>query len=402
MKKNWLGHFGFDFDPFEHEEASSDPNLNRYLIGHEAFSVAWGETPSLIFSTPGGGKTALRISASRACWTGGGGNQPFPIHYHLPHYFGKSNFSTLDDHLHKLVYSSARALFIAFCYYPLIYNDVSENLQKQLAQFILSWIPNIDYYLDILRTTNQPDMVSKQIDKSYVLHQSPDAELLRRFCKKFGGHISDQIIPISHSIDKVFNRVASWIVNDLGFRAIYVLLDGVDGFPELAREPGFAAESLFNLFASATSMTHDKVFIKGFLPLEMREHLHERLNDQWDSFDQIELKWGETLLAEVIRRRVYVATNGEFASLGAVSAIPMIRDLELELARTVNPLPREMLVLVNRVLFEYEQRWTGHQDFEQRIQIEDINEAINWYRTTQTPTTQALTLIQKGGREPST
>src|SRR5574342_11997 len=121
MEKVWLEHFGFQFDPFEHEEASSDPNLNRYLIGHTAFSVAWSETPALIFSPPGGGKTALRIYTARACWTGAGGYQPFPIHYHLPHYFEKSSFSTLDDHLQKIVYSSAIALFLAFSYYPLIY-----------------------------------------------------------------------------------------------------------------------------------------------------------------------------------------------------------------------------------------------------------------------------------------
>lgn len=50
MNKLWLNHFGFRFDPFGHGEASRDPNLNRYLIGHEAFSVAWSEAPSMIYS----------------------------------------------------------------------------------------------------------------------------------------------------------------------------------------------------------------------------------------------------------------------------------------------------------------------------------------------------------------
>ena len=58
MEKFWLNHFGFRFDPFEHLEASADSNLNRYLIGYETFSIAWMESPALLFSPPGGGKTA--------------------------------------------------------------------------------------------------------------------------------------------------------------------------------------------------------------------------------------------------------------------------------------------------------------------------------------------------------
>jgi hypothetical protein len=396
MEKLWLAHFNFRFDPFEHDEASRDPNLNRYLIGHEAFSVAWSETPALIFSPPGGGKTALRISTARACWTGAGGNQPFPIHYHLSRYFEKSNFSTLDDHLQKIVHSSAIALFLAFSYYPLIFLRSSASLQIQLIQFISTWIPNLDYYLEILRTTNQPDIVAAQIDRSYILHQTPDASLLKLACESFEKRLSEEKLPISLSIQKIFERVTNWITNDLGFRAVYVLLDGVDGFPELARSPSFAAQSLFNLFASAPSWTQTRIFIKGFLPLEIRDHLQARIKKQWPAFGQVNLKWDEAMLAELIRRRVYAATEGAFASLSAVSALPSGQDLELELARAVNPLPREALTLVRQVLFEYETRWGRNPTITKQIQIEDIEHAIAWYRNEQAHITKELASIAQG------
>ena len=250
MNKIWLDHFNFRFDPFEFMEASSDPNLNRYLINHEAFSVAWSETPALIFSPPGGGKTALRISTSRACWTGAGGYQPFPIHYHLPHYFKKGDFSTLEEHLEQIVHSGANALFLAFAYYPLIFLKAAPSLQKQLAQFIFTWIPNIDYYLDVLRE-GQPDQVAAQLDSSYQLHQVSDPSLQPLLCETLAKYLREQQAPISLSIQKVFERLTNWITKNLGFRAIYLLVDGVDGFPELVESPGFAAESLVNLFASA-------------------------------------------------------------------------------------------------------------------------------------------------------
>ncbi len=396
MEKLWLEHFDFEFDPFQYEEASADPNLNRYLIGHDAFSVAWSEVPALIFSPPGGGKTALRIYTSRACWTGAGGYQPFPIHYHLPHYFEKSNFSTLDDHLQKIVYSSAIGLFLAFSYYPLIYLRASTPLQKHLVQFILTWIPNLDYYLEVLLTTNQPDIVASQIDRSYVLHQAPDASLLQLVCESFKRHLSEEKFPISLSIKKVFEQITTWITHDLGFRAIYILLDGVDGFPELAKSPSFAAHSLVDLFSSAPSLTHAHVFIKGFLPLELRTHLQSHLKEQWSTFSQIDLKWDEAMLAEVLRRRIYSAVNGEFASLSAVSALPSVLDLELDLARVVYPLPREMLVLVKRILFNYDQRCLDNPNAEKRIQPVDIDQALAWYRTEQAPIVEVLTSIARG------
>ncbi|MFZ5923376.1 MAG: hypothetical protein ACOYY3_20195 [Chloroflexota bacterium] len=395
MEKLWLAHFNFRFDPFEHIEASRDPNLNRYLIGHEAFSVAWSETPALIFSPPGGGKTALRIYTSRACWTGGGGYQPFPIHYHLPHYFNTGDFSTLEDHLEQIVHSGANALFLAFAYYPLIFVKAAPSLQRQLAQFIFTWIPKIDFYLDVLRE-GQPDDVAGQLDSSYKLHQASDSVLLPLLLDMLAKYNQEGQGPVSLSIQKVFEQMIRWITEDLGFRAVYLLLDGVDGFPELASSPGFAAQSLVQLFAKSPEWTASRIFIKGFLPQEIRAHLRERLERQWSVFSQVELKWDAAMLADMIRRRVYAATEGEFASLNAVSALPSVQDLELELARAVNPLPREALTLVRQILFEYETRWGKDQASEKRIQIQDIENALAWYRNDQAPITRDLASIVQG------
>lgn len=395
MEKLWLNHFGFRFDPFEHNEASADPNLNRYLIGHEAFSATWSETPALIFSPPGGGKTALRIYTSRACWTGGGGYQPFPIHYHLPHYFNTGDFSTLEDHLEQIVHSGANALFLAFAYYPLIFVKAAPSLQRQLAQFIFTWIPKIDFYLDVLRE-GQPDDVAGQLDSSYKLHQASDSVLLPLLLDMLAKYNQEGQGPVSLSIQKVFEQMIRWITEDLGFRAVYLLLDGVDGFPELASSPGFAAQSLVQLFAKSPEWTASRIFIKGFLPQEIRAHLRERLERQWSVFSQVELKWDAAMLADMIRRRVYAATEGEFASLNAVSALPSVQDLELELARAVNPLPREALTLVRQILFEYETRWGKDQASEKRIQIQDIENALAWYRNDQAPITRDLASIVQG------
>lgn len=395
MEKLWLKHFNFRFDPFEHGEASQDPYLNRYLIGYDSFSVAWSEAPALIFSPPGGGKTALRIYTSRACWSGGGGYQPFPIHYHLPHYFKKGDFSTLEEHLEQIVHSAAHALFIAFAYYPLIFLNAAPSLQKQLTQFILTWIPNIDFYLDVLRE-GQPDDVAGQLDSSYILHQAPDLTLLNLFRETFSNFLEARQSPISLSIQKVFERLTNWITSDLGFRSVYVLVDGVDGFPELASAPGFAAQSLVNLFANAPEWVNSRIYIKGFLPLEIRPHLQDGLKKHWSKFSEIHLKWNEEMLAELIHQRVYAATASYFKSLNAVSALPSVWDLEIELAGVVNPLPREMMKIVRQLLTEYETRWKENPESPKQILSEDIEKVIAWYRKDQAHITKELAYIAQG------
>jgi len=183
------------------------------------------------------------------------------------------------------------------------------------------------------------------------------------------------------------------VLQDLGFRSVYLLIDGVDGFPELARMPGFAAQSLMNLFAQAPAWAENSIQIKGFLPIEMREHLQERLKLEWPTYSIVKLKWNEAMLAEMLQHRVYAAVGGEFGSLGAVSAIPAIQDLESELARSIYPLPREMLVLVNRVPFEYDKRLGENPKAKKQIQNTDIDKAVNWYRTEQAPITQYLASV---------
>ena len=395
MEKIWLEHFGFRFDPFECLEASADPNLNRYLVEYESFVAAGGETPAFIFSPPGGGKTALRIYTGRACWSGGGGYQPFPIHYHLPRYFKNSNFSTPDDHFQQIIRSSAIALFLAFMNYPLIFIKSSPALRKQFVHFISTWIPNLDYYLKILRDTGQPDDVAMQLDRSYLLHQNPEAALLKIVYESFDKHLLEDKNPISLSIQKVFKHVMNWLLHDLGFRSVYILVDGVDGFPELAESPSFATKSLFNLFAFAPAWSKEKIFIKGFLPIEMQKHLKEQLQDQWSAFNIVELTWNDAMLAEMVRRRVYTAVDGEFNTLGKVSAIPAAQDLELELARSVHPLPREMLKLVNRLLFEYEQRWLRNPKLRKTIETQDIDGAVTWYKTEQAQIVESLSSSSK-------
>jgi predicted dinucleotide-utilizing enzyme len=86
------------------------------------------------------------------------------------------------------------------------------------------------------------------------------------------------------------------------------------------------------------------------------------------------IRWDPAQLAEVIRRRVYVASEGAFGSLDAIAS-PALRDVETILAGAALPLPREILVLTRRVLREHVER----EGSDGKIQEEDVRIAIEWY-----------------------
>src|SRR5262249_41391223 len=103
----WLCELGLRFDPFQHQEASADPHLGDYLVGLETFAVAWDEAPAFVFAPAGGGKTAMRIYATRACWSGIGGSHPFPIPYTLSNHPITSRPPSPAEHQHMIVRAGA-------------------------------------------------------------------------------------------------------------------------------------------------------------------------------------------------------------------------------------------------------------------------------------------------------
>ncbi|MEM3646840.1 MAG: hypothetical protein QW334_01660, partial [Thermofilum sp.] len=158
----------------------------------------------------------------------------------------------------------------------------------------------------------------------------------------------------------------------LTFPSIYVLVDGLDGAPETIADPSAIARFLEPLFRWSEEWAEERVFLKAFLPAEARPLLEGRFPNVFASAHTIH--WTPDLLAEVIRRRVYVATEGSFGSLDALAS-PALRDIETLLAKTVIPIPREMLVLTRRVLEEHVQL-AGYNSL---IGEEEVEKAIQWY-----------------------
>ncbi len=369
----WLSWAGFRFDPFGPLDAAADPHLSEYLVGHYIFAHVWGDDLSWVFAPAGGGKTALRISVMQACWVGQETNRPFPIPYVPPFLSWGHAHPSEEEHLAALARGGAIALFLSLAYRVHWFLRLERSERQRVAE-VLCWnLPGpLPTYLERCRAIPDPQILSEVLDPAFILRNPPTSTDLIRWCDAIEAVAKDEVPPPP---GERWTRLKG-LLQDLGFPSIYVLLDGLDGAPETIANPSSIAYFLEPLLRWAEKWAEERIFLKAFLPAEAQALLEDRFRDMFAPTRVSAIHWTPDLLAEVVRRRVYVATEGAFGSLDALAS-PALRDIETLLAKTVHPLPREMLVITRRVIEEHLRR--GGNGL---LTAADLHSAIQWYQIT--------------------
>lgn len=371
--QSWLDTAGFLFNPFLLLEASADSRLSSYLVGHEAFSAAWGNWHSFVFAPAGGGKTALRVHVAQSCWVGQDINRPFPILYSPPFLKWGHVTPVFGDHLAALVESGALSLLLILVHRPHWFLRLGVSARQKVST-ILDWcLPgSLESYLQPCLGTKSLEPLSGDFPAAFLPPEPPQAEILLEFCHTILSPVRSRLSV--QSIEDKWNALIEILLKILQVPEVYILLDGIDSIQETASDPIAAAACLSPLLDELPIWAERHIYLKAFLPEELYETVLS-----WQSLPKqahsIKIHWTPDLLAEVVRRRIYVASQGVYNSLSPLAA-PDLRDIEILLAREVIPLPREMLVITQRVLTE----WTKRQSESPRIELVDVEHAIGWYK----------------------
>jgi len=370
---DWLKWAGLSFDPFEPLDAATDTRLNEYLVGHHIFARVWGNVISWVFAPAGGGKTALRISITQACWLGQEITRPFPIPYVPPFLSWGHSHPSLEDHLAAITRAGAISLFLALAHRPHWFFRLDERGRRRVYETLFWNLPAaLSVYIERCRQAQDVSALREVLDPTFILPNPPGTDELLRLCNELD--MAPDITSLPSPLER-WRRLRELLLDILGFPAIYILADGFDGAPETIANPEAVAECLASLMPLVEEWAELKVFFKGFLPVETEPVLKKRFPNVVAPERISTIQWTPALLAEVIRRRVYVASEGAFSSLDAVAS-PALRDVETILAKTVFPIPREILVLTRRVIEEHILREgpTG------LLKEEDVEAAIHWYQ----------------------
>jgi len=370
---NWLRNVGFRFNPFTHLESSGDPHLGAYLIEHQSLINLWGNWPGLTFAAAGGGKTALRVYLAQACWSGPDIGHPFPISY-VPVMNSRGGLpENLEDHSQLIIQAGTLQLLLALLYRPHWWGGLRVQTRKLVRGLLDCDLPSpLDHYLDQLVDTDGLVSFLQGYNPSIAWTQPPARERWRSVCNTLSDTPAAAIPEKSGDRLNIFLDI---LINELNLSSIYLLLDGVDGFFETATDPAAAIALIDPLLAEVEAWSQRRLFLKAFLPAEIAPALEISRPAPLRACRIVNIKWSTPALAHVIRQRVFVATEGAFGSLDALST-PDLTDIETQLARAVVPLPREALELTGRLLWEHIQRDFGAS----QLDIVDLENAVQWYK----------------------
>lgn len=371
-----LNSLGFSFHPFERFEASTDPYIQEYLIGHEMFAIAWEKKSTALFAPAGGGKTAMRIYTLRACWLSEGQRLKFPIAYDLPFFLDPGEPLSLAAHKTALAGAAATDILLACAYRPELYLELKPERRARLAALLQDALPgDLSLHLGFLQETGDPPRLSAQLDRSYLLPVLADRHELRDLTQAMLTGI-ETAAPLELEPAMRCEALLEFIRRDLGFEAVFILLDGVDGMASLARDVEAQFHAIEPLCQQSLAWAQQGVFLKAFLPLELEDLLTKNASAFYRSTLHAAIAWDVPKLAEILRRRVYVASQGKFGSLDALSS-PALRDVETLIAQYAQPLPREAIVLAGKALDNFMAR---SRDAHGYLEPEDLELADRQYR----------------------
>ncbi len=373
----WLKTVGLDFNPFAILDAGQDPDIPAYLVGHTDFEKLWGDWPAFIFAPAGGGKTAFRVRLARACRVGEDGRRVFPIVYHrlpAPGEIAEEHGQAI--HLKNIARQAAQELLFWLAYHPLKLTELDNAALAAIRLVFDAHLPSqLDDYLDRLRYFGDLSPLAHEFDRttSYLINP-PGPQDVRLFCERMAQSLPKTASGLFHG--QQFEHLINLLLNQLHFDAIYLLIDGVDAYPETASDSKAALPILDWLLRQTPQWAGQHIFAKFFLPAELENPLQQQMPTLLTTPSKVAIiEWSVATLVEVIQRRLSVASQGMYDSLDALSS-PGLRGAEKKLARTVWPrVPRQMLILTERLLVEHVQRAGPHG----KLEPQDLELACNWY-----------------------
>lgn len=384
--RDWLARMGLgDTNPFEKWDAGKDPNLSQYLVDHDLFPTLWRDRPTILYAPAGGGKSAFRVRLSWACRVQEDGRRVFAINYLAP----DSEARSLADHLPQILKRAARDLLLTLVHRPTQWTALNARDRQAVRSIIDQNDPGLlgRFLVQVERAGSIAPLAQSFDPSASQLTAPPEPSEVRALCK---GLRETPAAQGRASIKKRFEELLHVMLDILQFEAIYLLVDGVDAWMETQREARKAVAVLRPLLRKAPDWADRHLYLKLFLPRELEEVLPEQLTK---SLEAAIIEWDLGSLAKVLKYRLAAASKDRFKgkgridSLDAISDTSSLRGAEKDLLGALgdSPTPRELIVLMDRVIFEHvrheslDEQDEGKESRNGRLEHRDVEAAISWY-----------------------
>ncbi|MBM4428751.1 MAG: hypothetical protein FJ026_00195 [Chloroflexi bacterium] len=267
---------------------------------------------------------------------------------------------------------------MALAYQPDRFHALPIGEQRAVRQ-VLDWnLPgSLNHFLDQLDTFADLSPLVEAFDPTAEgLPASPAPADIHKFCSAL--RQLPTAPPERPPIQERLQSLLEFVLGPLRFQAVYLLVDGVDAHAETVSEPKAALLLLRPLLEQIHPWAQRRLFLKCFLPVELQPLIRSvKPNILTKDVKAVTIIWSHETLVQILRERLRVASEGMFDSFDAI-CIPALRDVEADLVRTAKPLPREVLVLAQRLFWEH----VRHAGPAGRLEPVDLDHALAWYATT--------------------
>jgi hypothetical protein len=381
---DWLESVGLQFNPFDSRylDAGADSQLPAYLVGHDSFAAIWRDQSSFVFAPTGGGKTAFRVRLARACRVGQDGRRIFPIVYKMPSqtHLGTPR-PTLEQHLQFINRAAAFELLLTLAYQPARYFELEAKIQKVVCELLSTNLAGTltNLLAQLADKGNLRPLVDLFDPTAERLLTLPDPRYVRELCASLSQTLAQKPAETKKSSTGHFEELLTLLKEVFRYQAVYVLIDGVDGHVEAATKPQISLSLLRPLLKETAAWANQQIYAKYFLPTEFAPSISADellFPGEATELKFVSINWTRTMLLELLQGRLRVASQGLFNSLDAISSPALHGIIQEELITTSRALlPREVLVLAERLLLEHVRR----AEKPGLLEPADFETAKSWY-----------------------
>jgi len=338
----WWQRQGWRYHPFEYLDAARDPHLLEYIVVPQQVGrlVCEGESV-LVLAPPGGGKTALRRYLEQHALKMGGSIPPLTVIPALP--------PTSSANAERMaVEALARRLFWQAVH--LFDRVIAWHRQKDVRRFLyILWRQYLRLDLKLVSLWLESaywEALETLLGPAYQPYPEPTtlrqlAQVLRALAK--------EMPDIQLSIRQAWHEGLA-LLKEWDARQVWLLLDGLDGFPETATFSGlwsFWKDTL----ARWLTLTNEPlpVILKAFLPATTEQ---DAIVGRYADWPWQSLQWKDEDFYELLAARLRAATGG-LADSWDPWVTPSLRPFASRLLETLphgRRWPREWVVRSKEVL----------------------------------------------------
>jgi hypothetical protein len=368
----WLRAQGFPRHPFEHREAASErEHLSEYFVPYPYFDEIKGlsENPrtAILFGARGCGKSANRVMIESVCQPSDRSADIFGISY--------TDFSLLaeavDDggvssrqHLRCILGLGVQALIRTLQETPSLAGRLYPEDWALVKRFALDYSDILSPHrlARRLRGINLVPAACTPAEFYAILKEGRLAAALDEHpvphppASDIWVTLTDvKPLPPEGSSPSPARLLAdlAHLTQQIGMKALYVLVDGLDEFPATAAAPAVSVALLEPLMADLRLMEMDGVAFKFFLPTEIVDELRATPSIRLDRLLFREIIWTEPDLLEMLRSRLLAFSGGRHDSLEPLCRPELRGRIDQVLVDEARRSPRNLLRLGELLLSEH-------------------------------------------------